>query len=226
MRLLFIVCALSIHVHRSTSTLPHLRHSLAICLQANDLSARLGEHADEILSLHTAERPMTMTMSADANVEWEGDDAPPRRSGGGTSVGAAAAGSSAAPTPIAAAAFKHEGTVAAAAPAQAVDGTADEVAGATSAREAGDAAYQAAEAAANGGMEQDAEADSTTTVMTRRILMEHREFARMYLAVRQHLLLPGLTEEEVAADESTAVELELHMAELRGLMSASFVAQG
>jgi hypothetical protein len=58
--------------------------------------------------------------------------------------------------------------------------------------------------------------------MTRRILLEHREFARMYLAVRERLLAPGLTEEQRAVEEQTAAELELHMQELRTDMGRSF----
>jgi hypothetical protein len=61
-----------------------------------------------------------------------------------------------------------------------------------------------------------------STLMTRRILLEHREFARMYLAVRERLLAPGLTEEQLAVEEQTAAELELHMQELRTDMGRSF----
>jgi hypothetical protein len=48
----------------------------------------------------------------------------------------------------------------------------------------------------------------------------------MYLSVREHLLQPGLTDEQIATNTDTAAELELHMQELRDMIGQSFTGQG
>lgn len=167
-------------------------------LEAGELRERLGEHAAAVLTVHQADKPVTCELSPDANIDWVPDPAPVRRPSARVS-GATAAVS---PTP----------------PLGADVAVAN---GAAEGEGRGDDAYALAQEAVAAPQEQAAPDDSMPTLMTRRILLEHREFAQLYLQVRDHCLQPGLSAEQVATNEQTAAELEVHMQQLREMISAS-----
>jgi hypothetical protein len=190
---------------------------LRSALLAGELRERLGEHADAVLSVHQADKPVTTHMSPDATIEWAGDSVIGRRSGaGGKSSGGARRSGGRSNTGDAGAAWDDATAFDSCSPGQ-------EHAHLASAH--GGGGFHDSEAAHNGGYRSTGvEYDETPpALMTRRILMEHREFSRMYLAVREHLLQPGITEDQVAVDEQTAAELELHMQHLREMIGHSFL---
>ena len=171
---------------------------LRSALQAGELRERLGEHAAAVLTVHQADKPVTFEMSPDALIEWAPEPTPRRSSapagrasGGG---GGTAAGTGAAPD----------------------QGGAGHARASTST--AVDELVLARRAVAFDDGGEDDKDDSTAALMTRRILLEHREFARLYLQVREHVLEPGITAEQLAADEQTAAELEVHMQQLREMI--------
>jgi hypothetical protein len=194
-------------------------------LEGGDLAERLGPHADAVLTVHQPDKTVTYKLSDDAGVEWEGDVAPAHRSSVSAKTVAAqrtvrpaseeAPGALTRPprhndkgwsVPIV-----EPGLLPAGLPGADVDGS-----GHTHAPGGIIAHSIDGVSVVNGSYEQ-----ALSTLMTRRILLEHREFARMYLAVRERLLAPGLTEDQLAVEEHTAAELELHMQELRSDMGRS-----
>ena len=50
-----------------------------------------------------------------------------------------------------------------------------------------------------------------------------REYTKMCLAVRERMLMPGLTDWQLEVERQTAAELETHLTELRALVSRSFL---
>lgn len=69
----------------------------------------------------------------------------------------------------------------------------------------------------------DGEGASGATAITRSILAEHREFARMYLAVRERMLVPELSPAQLDVEQQTAAELEAHLHMLRDLIRTAFL---
>lgn len=69
----------------------------------------------------------------------------------------------------------------------------------------------------------DSETVAGTTGITRSILSEHREFARMYLGVRERMLVPELSPAQLEVEQQTAVELEAHLHMLRDLIRKAFL---
>jgi hypothetical protein len=59
--------------------------------------------------------------------------------------------------------------------------------------------------------------------LTRTVLNEVREYTKMCLAVRERMLMPGLTEWQLEIERQTAAELETHLMDLRALVSRAFL---
>lgn len=69
----------------------------------------------------------------------------------------------------------------------------------------------------------DSEPIAGATGITRSILSEHREFARMYLGVRERMLVPELSPAQLEVEQQTAMELEAHLHMLRDLIRKAFL---
>jgi hypothetical protein len=59
--------------------------------------------------------------------------------------------------------------------------------------------------------------------LTHTVLNEVREYAKMCLAVRERMLMPGLTEWQLEVERQTAAELETHLIALRSMVSRAFL---
>jgi hypothetical protein len=59
--------------------------------------------------------------------------------------------------------------------------------------------------------------------LTHTVLNEVREYAKMCLAVRERMLMPGITEWQLEVERQTAAELESHLVDLRGMLSKAFL---
>ena len=192
---------------------------LRAALQSGELRARLGAHADAVLTVHQPDKPVTHCMSDDAHLAWEGD---------------VVSGAKRSAVALKGAATRRERAARAAAAAAADDGGYDSDDGGEWAPFGSTALLGSLPP--DGGPRNGAQEDNLhvaqggggeetlAALMTRRILLEHREFARMYLAVRERLATPGLSDEQLALEEQTAAELEVHLQELRGDIARSFVS--
>lgn len=59
--------------------------------------------------------------------------------------------------------------------------------------------------------------------LTRTVLNEVREYTKMCLAVRERMLMPGLTEWQLEVERQTGAELETHLIDLRALVARAFL---
>lgn len=206
---------------------------LRSALESNTLRERLGAAADSVLAILQPDKPVTNCLSQDAALEWAGDNpmvwraavvrAQSQNPAGAHSPGQPGRSSS------------HRGSPA----------TGDETAGTLPglgskpppglppmhtgpvntcvALEAnGQHMHDGVHGEPQGFGEQEG-VSVAVGALTRTVLGEVREYAKMCLAVRERMLMPGLTEWQLEVERQTAAELEAHVIELRGLVSQAFL---
>lgn len=205
---------------------------LRAALEAGELRHRLGGAADSVLVPSVPHKPVTTELSADATIDW-----PPPAAGGATVVAGPPPQRRAAAVQSAASPMRHlppAGGRAAAGPlpALAAEPPASRLpplAPPGAAPRTLPGRQQVWEEDDDGetmfaaGARSDSEPVAGATGITRSILAEHREFARMYLAVRERMLLPALSPSQLEVEQQTAAELEAHLHLLRELIRKAFL---
>eukprot|EP00892_Ulva_mutabilis_P002817 jgi/Ulvmu1/12536/UM090_0023.1 len=209
---------------------------LRAALEAGELRQRLGSAADSVLVPSVPHKPVTTELSPDATFDW-----PPPTATGGTAYAAAASPQRRPPAvqplaPLRPALYGGGAAAAVAAGVRAGSGPLPALAskppasrlpplappgGALRPAPARQLVWEDDEDA--GVARSDSEATGGATGITRSILAEHREFARMYLAVRERMLVPDLSPAQLEVEQQTAAELEAHLHMLRDLIRKAFL---
>jgi hypothetical protein len=237
---------------------------LRAALESNSLRERLGASAETVLSIIQADKPVTTCLSADADVEWAGDNPMVWRAAAVRQSQHAAHNDSAGdytatqqppgsasqpqslrikrdpnsthvqdPQPSAPATIVPLGSTLPGLGSNPPPGppvmharmVAMPVhAGTVGSGACGGAGY--VQEAGPGEPQTLVEMEGVSVAvgaLTHTVLNEVREYAKMCLAVRERMLMPGITEWQLEVERQTAAELESHLVDLRGMLSKAFL---